>query len=83
MFALSGVDRLGNTYYYNKYTMRVINSHPLSELFIDWIAASRQRLADETELRRKDALEDEEIEEDMGTPVRPVLPFKTHICAIS
>ena len=27
-----------------------------------------QRLADETELRRKDAEEDEEIEEDMGSP---------------
>ena len=49
--------------------MRVINSHPLSELFIDWVAASRQRLADETKLRRKDAFDDEEIEADMGTPV--------------
>jgi hypothetical protein len=64
----AGVDRLGNSYYYNKYTMKVINSHPLSELYLDWIAASRQQKAEETELKRKDALEDEEIEEDMGTP---------------
>lgn len=54
--------------------MRVINSHPLSELFIDWVAASRQRLAEDTELRRKDALDDEAIEPDMGTPVYPRTP---------
>lgn len=63
-----GADRLGNSYYYNKYTMKVIASHPLSELFIDWVVASRQRLADETELRHKDTHEDEKVEEDMGTP---------------
>jgi hypothetical protein len=63
-----GEDRLGNPYYYNKYTMKVINSHPLSEVFIDWVASSRQQLIDETELRRKDADDDEEIQMDMGTP---------------
>ena len=56
----------------------MINSHPLSELFIDWVAASRQRLADETELRRKDAFDDEEIEADMGTPV--CLPGDATLC---
>ena len=64
----AGVDRLGSSYYYNKYTLKVINSHPLSELYLDWVAAERERKLQETELRRKDALEDEEIEEDMGTP---------------
>ena len=62
-----GVDRVGVQYCYNKYTMRVINSHPLSERFIDWIAESRLRKAEENELRRKDAQE-EEHEDDMGTP---------------
>jgi len=32
---ISGVDRLGNSYYYNKYTMKVINPNLLTKLFID------------------------------------------------
>jgi len=32
---ISGVDRLGNSYYYNKYTMKVINPNLLTELFFD------------------------------------------------
>ena len=63
-----GVDRLGQQYYYNKYTCKVINSHPLSELFIDWIADSRRRKSEEAELRRQDTYEEEEVEEDLGSP---------------
>jgi hypothetical protein len=51
-----GVDRNGETYYYNLYTHKVITSHPLSEVFLDWIETSRSQ-HDETVRQLKDRME--------------------------
>ena len=41
-----GVDRTGETYYYNLYTHKVITSHPLSDVFLDWIDNARRQHED-------------------------------------
>eukprot|EP00291_Cryptomonas_curvata_P026806 CAMPEP_0172168654 /NCGR_PEP_ID=MMETSP1050-20130122/10268_1 /TAXON_ID=233186 /ORGANISM="Cryptomonas curvata, Strain CCAP979/52" /LENGTH=334 /DNA_ID=CAMNT_0012839621 /DNA_START=320 /DNA_END=1321 /DNA_ORIENTATION=- len=51
-----GVDRNGETYYYNLYTHKVITAHPLSEVFLDWIETSRSQ-HDDTVRQMKDRMD--------------------------
>jgi len=48
-----GYDQMGEVYYYNKYSMKVINVHPMSDYFLDVIDDARAR----QEAERKRAIE--------------------------
>ena len=45
-----GHDQMGEVYYYNKFSMKVISVHPMSEYFLDAIDDARKRDKEEREL---------------------------------
>lgn len=45
-----GHDQMGEVYYYNKFSMKVISVHPMSEYFLDAIDDARKRDQEEREL---------------------------------
>lgn len=58
-----GHDRLGKIYYFNKYTMKVMDVHPLSDVFLEWVEDERKRKQEDDAAR---ALNGEEPDEDGG-----------------
>jgi len=70
-----GEDQNGEVYYYNKFTMKVIAVHPLSDAFIGWVQEERKLKEEELAAFMREREEDEddprfreEMEERMGTP---------------